>query len=238
MAYGYRSNYGRRRYRRSNRKYSKSKSRALARPKSGLERVAQSVGNLWKGYKRIKSLINVEWKKHDAAATGVSITENPLIIPLTLIAEGDDYDSRDGKSILAKSLTMNCVITHNASGNDEQVIRFVVIRDNDSREAAPTAADIVQSWNSLYIVDGSKHMKRFQIIADDEFRVGATASPYASIYHYKKYFKLNHHITFDDTTAAQDAAQLGHLYLIHCGSQASTDYPQLDYTIRTRFIDN
>lgn len=223
------------RYRR--RGYRKRGKRVSTKPLTGLQRVASTVGKLWRGYKNIKRLVNVEWKLHDyQSSTGVLSTG--FMHAISLIAEGDDYNVRDGKSILAKNLTLNMSCIHNASGDTQQIVRVMLILDKDSREAAPNVSDFVSSYNSLYAIDGSKHLKRYKILMDRKMYVGASTDSFPSILERKYFFELNHHITFDDTTANQDAAQLGHLYVLTIGSQLTNNYPTLAFTARLRFIDN
>lgn len=237
MAYGYysrrRRSYGRRRrYRRR---------APMSRSVSGITRVANSLSKLWTGYKRLKGLINVEWKQHTYNSGSVSILETGSVAPLTLIAEGDDNTTRDGKSILAKKVNVQLTILHGgASGYDEQYARFILVHDKDSREAAPSITDILPSaaWTDRYVSDGSKSMKRFQILSDKTVKLGKPSNGMSGFKQIHFNHTLNHHITYDDTTATQNAAEQGHLYLLYTGSQATDNYPTVTIDSRMRFIDN
>ena len=68
----------------------------------------------WAAVKYLKSVINVEKKKHDTSSSG-SISSAGGIQLLSNIAQGDTDQTRDGNSIKMQSMLLRATFTLNAS---------------------------------------------------------------------------------------------------------------------------
>lgn len=183
----------------------------------------------------VKSIINAEKKlKENSFATTQGTT--PTVLACSGIAQGDDYNGREGRSVLAKSIQIHGFHTMNISAATT-VIRYILFQDLDnSAGTIPTATQLMGSATpSTYELRNPDPImrKRFKVLADklycqDQYGKGITSK--IDIFH-----KLNHHIKFSGTAATSYGQ--GHVYLMFWSSD-NTNQPTVNLNSRLRYYDN
>jgi hypothetical protein len=83
----------------------------------------------------LKSVVNVEYKSLDT-----SLVKNPdnvtgTVDNLCLIAQGDDYNNRNGRSIRLKSLQIKGTIESGTTSAN--VVRVLIVKTLENQSAAP-----------------------------------------------------------------------------------------------------
>lgn len=180
----------------------------------------------------LKRLINVEHKVSTVSLPSSPATAGASTV-VNSIAEGGDWNERNGRSIKAVSLRVfgNCSLNAAASKN---LYRIMVIRDNHIQSGSlvsglPYLTSV--SVNAIKNLDPTI-LKRYTILMDKTYNLEAGGK---SSYHIDKYFKLNHHIKFDGATAS-DYGQ-GTLFVMTI-TDAATNLPIQNMQAQLRYIDN
>lgn len=181
-----------------------------------------------------KSLLNVEKKTHDDERSG-TIGSGGAIYSLTDIQQGDDYDTRDGRSIKIISMENRSTFTINAAATNTYVraIYFVDKNLQDSGTLAGVtdvldAADVNSFRNPDPVM-----MSRFKILSDRIY--GMSNSGSNEVRTSKFYKKMQHHVKFSGIAAA-DSAQ-GTICLLLISSEV-TNVPTISAYTRFRYVDN
>lgn len=195
--------------------------------------------NAWRGMKYIKGLINVEKKFFDVSAYTQVPTSTPSIVNLSNIAEGNDYNQRDGNSILLQSLQWRMNLAANASAT-RNFLRIIIFRDNDQRGTDPAPGDLLETTaGDSALVSPLLHYvnQRFSILSDKCYTLNLNGdSGFKMIKKYMK-FPPGTHIKYQNTTGADASNWEGALYALFVSDQA-TNGPSIDYFFRLRFTDN
>lgn len=228
---------GKRRYRRKTSWYNKRYS------------ALQLAGKAWKGLKYVKSLINVERKFFDVQQNTDNILVTGTVYNLSNIAQGNDYNNRDGNSILLQSLLLRWTLAASSTDPAGDVVRLIIFQDNDQRGTDPTPANLLEDVSSgLYAINSPLlHTvnRRFNVLMDKRIATGAyqtTATQAVSTTGHglyilgKKYLKFkNNHIKYTSTAGADASNYEGSLYLLTiCRNQTTT----IGFHSRIRFTDN
>lgn len=179
-----------------------------------------------------RALLNVEFKSHDTSQTSLP-TATAVVYPLSDIAIGDDFSNRDGRSIRAKSLLLQCRAIQHASAT-KTTVRYVVVQDKENTPGADPA------WLDIYdtsSVDAFRDIQqqeghRFKILMDKVVNFTSTGN---GLVFFKKYFKLDHHIKYDGTSGGSSSR--GSLWLMTVSNEP-TNTPTTVIKSRLRFIDN
>jgi hypothetical protein len=188
----------------------------------------------WQGVKLISKLINVEEKLFDVNASG-GIANTGAIFNLSNIAQGTDYNNRDGDSLLTQRLDFSMIITNSTAlaSTGNAFIRLIIFRDNDQLGADPTVANVLQS--AVVTSPLTFYTERRFDVLDD--RLYAMNNNGASALQYRLSLNLNKHIYFQNTTGADASNFEGALFLLALSDQA-TNTPTISYYSRLAFTDN
>lgn len=189
----------------------------------------------YKGVKYLKSIVNVEFKKHDSQATNTPSTSG-VISSLAAIAQGDTDQTRSGNSILAKSLYLQYTIKQHASAS-ETFCRLVVFMDKQQiSDTAPSIGDILDSTFSsqywLAPLNNEFGVGRFKVLADRRFAFSGNGK---EAHIGKLYLKLKNHIRYNGSTVSD--IQKNGIYLLWVSSEA-TNTPSVEHVARLTFTDN
>jgi hypothetical protein len=225
-------------YGRKKRMYRPKKSRR--RGGSSWRKYGAAAGSLaykaYKGVKYIKSLINVEKKFHDVSdATTYGTT--PAVISLTNIAQGNDFNNRDGNSILLQSLQLKADIKHDMNKQGCDNIRVILFQDNDQRGTDPAAGDLLEtgsgfSWLNAFVSHNAG--SRFNILYDRKIKV-SDQDQTKSIKLIRKFY--SNHVKYTGTTAADSSTYKGALFMLVVSDENTTP-PAMSWGVRVRFTDN
>lgn len=211
------------------------------------------VGNFVKGYrkrynvykpaaeqlisdvKRLKSLINVELKAAETASTSATVTDTATIVNLSLVAQGDDYNNRQGRSLKAHDLQINATASGHPSSTIT-VLRCIIFKTNQNQSAAPAVGDILKDASDVHSqYEMSDNQRSFVILSDRKFLLVTGADSQLQNLNYKK--SLSHHIMYSGTAATEASTGSGAVYMLLL-SDRSTNSPTVEYSARMRFIDN
>lgn len=157
MPYRRRTNYRRRPYRRN---YQRKGRLATARkmtgtePKSTVDKIAQGVGTvatIAKTVSGIVSMINVEDKFVDTAISAAVTNAAPYAVTLNAIAQGSDYNQRNGNKVLDKCLQCNLRVFLDASATAlaTQMMRIVILIDKKPQIGALTFGTVYTPSTSV-----------------------------------------------------------------------------------------
>lgn len=223
------SNNSRRRtsYRRYNRR---SQSTSLL---SQAQQTALLARRAWAGLKYLRTLVNVEHKKYDAQHTATVGTSPTSIFDPTAIAQGDTDQSRNGNSILCKSLYVKGSVSLHASATATQV-RILVSRDKQQvSDTAPSFTDIIDPTfsDNIHAPLNNETVGRFQILADFVITVDSNTP----VKEFKIYRKMLAHMRFNGVASTD--IQKGGIY-VSAVSNDQTNQPTVLASGRLVFVDN
>lgn len=217
-------------------KYFKKKSRTYGRrnKKPWYARRYSAVelaGKAWSGVKMLKGLVNVEKHYFDTTDSG-SLSNAGSVTLLSGIAQGDDVNSRNGNSVLAKTLLMRYHYERAASNTAlVNYVRMMIIKDLENTGSAPTVTDVLASAdvNSPLNVD---HTSRYQVIRDKlyAFSTNGTEGKIG-----KEFIKINDHLKF--TGSAGSNVYKNALYCLLITDQ-SANPPGYAWQARLGYYDN
>jgi len=183
----------------------------------------------------VKKLVNVEYKSHKATINSSPDT-SAGIGSITGIAQGDDFNSRDGRKIRLKSLRLKGSLAINASATASSV-RVLVFRDNNGSTTVPTVTDIFPSaasfTNNLNRNDDPQSNSRFTVLYDRYFNMTKDNNNRITVP--DRYIPLDMHVYFTGTGTGDEGK--GNLFII-TGSNEATNKPVLQLDIIIKFIDN
>jgi len=213
-----------RRYRRRYRKY---------RKQPGIVKMARIAYN---GYRVLKSMVNSEKKVFETGLSSVVTSTTGSITSLTDIAQGDDYQNREGRSILMNSLETRLTFTINASAT-ETFVRCLWVLDTmgqDSGSSPPTIAGQILITNAYNTLRSSNpvYMKRFVILKDELLKLDQVNNPTVVCHQFRK---MHHHVKYNGTAAADSAE--GTIWFV-CLSNEATNVPAINGISRIRYYDN
>lgn len=181
-----------------------------------------------------------ELKTIDVTAFAAFATAGAVAL-LNGVATGSDYNTRVGRKIRMKSLLFKFSPYINAAVPNGDVIRVMIVYDNQSNAAAPTVANILQQaqWDSPINLD---NRDRFKVIVDkflpiDAFNYAAGAITTGSFTPatINEYRKLNMDSQFSGTGATIASINTGSVYLLTISQNGSgVGYY---YNSRIRFLD-
>ena len=191
--------------------------------------------------KMLTALVNAEKQFYD-----VSGIVNPVGVPvgqyLTGVPEGDDSQTRAGRSIRVKELDVRMHFYSAAAATNSVAVRVLVVKDMQPQGANPTLAQILQGGGGgAASVDGQPVLDtrqgRFTWLYDETFTLGTLAG--GNDTHLSRVnLKLDHHIQYIDATGATTGAGSGSLYLFVFTDGVAGNTATGSYYSRIRFYDN
>lgn len=188
--------------------------------------------------KQLKGLINVEKKFFDVNASGTQ-SSTATLINLSNIGQGDDYNQRNGNSILVQSIQGRFNLTMNDAAGTTQ-FRCIIFRDNDQRGTDPAVSDLLEvTSNPGYFTSPLLHYvnKRFTILKDYNLMLDKSKALTKAWKYYIPFSSGKYHIKYQSTAAADGSNWEGALYMIVFSDQ-TTNLPTFTYHHRIRFTDN
>jgi len=163
--------------------------------------------------KMLTAMVNSEKQFYDVGGT-----VNPVVTPtaqyLNGIAEGDDTQGRQGRTIRAQELQIRMHFYADATATASQVVRVIVVKDNDPRGVVPTIGLLFQG--GTVAVDGfpvlDNYQGRFKWLFDETFTLSVvTGGSDAKVVVVNQ--KLDHHINFTGSTGTTASSGQGALFL-------------------------
>lgn len=191
--------------------------------------IKSSGQNIWKELMALKKLINVEKKFIDTGVIAVNPSNTGTNTILTNIAQGADYNQRNGNSIKLSSTYLKLIFANNPT-SAATFLRVMMFIDNDNIGSAPAVTDVLEAAS---VVSPLNHTngKRFKILSDKTL-CASLQGP--DIVKYNQYKMLSNHVKYSNATTG---SREGQLYILLISDQ-SVNTPSVSYFVRSRFIDN
>lgn len=186
---------------------------------------------------RVASMVNAE-KFHFDALNNITITAAAQIFPLQLIPEGDDTQTRTGRSIKLAGLDIKWLFLSAVAATGDVNARVMFFIDWWSNGAIPVVTDLLVSGvtTSFRQVD-TVSSKRFQVIYDKVF----TLTPYGgnrSAFQLNRFMHLKHHLKYINTTGVQAATGSGQVYALILADSVATNAATALLQTRSFYYDN
>lgn len=184
--------------------------------------------------KRLKRLVNVEFKHIDAASSAT--TANPSgglgPIPLSPISIGDTNVTRDGNSVKAQYLSVRCSAEINQTTAEDVNLRYVLVKASFGENITPILSDILDDGTAFQDFRNVNQSLGYKILWDKTVSLSA-AGKAKSLVQFNG--KLSHHLKFDGSAGTDHT--YGQLWLFTF-DDATTNHPTLIVQSRMRFTDN
>lgn len=192
----------------------------------------------------IKNLLNVEAKYHDTVDTSQALDAAGQLILLNGLVPGDGATTRDGQSVKGTYLHIVGDLTLNTN-LVQDMVRLVIVLDKQPNAAATTWATIYDgtasaAYNALRNINNGD---RFKVLYDKTFALSQNGQAGK---HFSIYIPLNKRLSkyyqktkFNAGTAGTIADITSNaLYFGFVGESQATNFSDIAYTARYRFIDN
>lgn len=158
---------------------------------------------------------------------------NPVIEPLSQIAQGDDISQREGLAIKTKYHLLRYNVVHN---NNVQSLLSRVIVFYDTRQVpatVPTPAEVVLVPNNVRTPLNPSYSGRFKVIHDQMYWTNSLAYTMRDC---KNYYNLQIPIRF--TGSGPTTLCLNGLYIMYLSEGGAGDTASLTYMSTLGFYDN
>ena len=180
----------------------------------------------------------------DPATLGTNVGSAGQVNLLNGVVAGTDYNQRIGRKTLIKSLLIRYTINPVAStvNPNGDVVRVMVIYDNQTNGALPSVSDVLQSA-FFQAPMNLNNRDRFKVIYDKfhpmaafAYSAGAltTGSPITK--NVTKYKKCSLDCIFSGTTAAVGSIATGGIYVLTISMTNAVS--NINFDCRIRFIDS
>jgi len=183
-----------------------------------------------------------ELKTIDTTATNANPTATGSVVLLNGVATGDDYNTRDGRKILMKSILLRLFlkpdVTQSAPTGD--ILRVMLVYDKQTNAAALTAAMVLQTatYASPNLLDNRERFKvlldKYLVIGADVYTAGALVQGAPLSRCLTSYKTLNLETTYNGTGATVGAINTGSVYLVML---TRSEVSSVDYYARVRFTE-
>lgn len=185
-----------------------------------------------KQIKQIKKTLTPERKVFDINQDYTADNVDWYVLPVSLMAEGTEYDTRVGRKIKAKSLFIRgqWKINPGATASTARMIAFI---DRASNGQVPDPSAVMQVNRDLQSpLDYDNAGTRFIVILDKTFDLSINGTRVRS---FKFYRKLWQTVTFngEENTAAQ--LTTGHVYLMWLSNETGAADKRMELNLASRF---
>lgn len=194
---------------------------------------ARQIAGLARDVYGLRQMVNTEYKYVDHVAT-ITPSTTATLLALNDMSQGDTGTTRDGQSILMKSVYLQFTSTINASGV-ATYLRCMIFIDAQPNSSIATAATLLLNPTDVTspLLLGSGN--RYRVIYDSRITLTAAGSQGAMRKFYKK---LNFHTKYNTGNAGTIADIVTNSLVLLFMSNESTNTPSVSYSARVRFIDN
>lgn len=181
------------------------------------------------GVRAIRGIVNSEKKYIDTGIVN-SVNSSGAVLALTAIAQGDTNTTRNGNSILCKSVQLRGHVAFDVSTTRNISYRLFLVHDTQQvSDSSPTYSDIFSGGSQPVL--NLNHVGRFTILKSWSF-----APSEQTQFLIDEWINLgNHHVRYNGT--ANTDIQKGGLYLVHVSNLTAT-LPNLVAQARVPFYDN
>lgn len=188
---------------------------------------------LWNDVKKLKGLINVEFKSHDVNAS-TDVNTSGIRVGLTELQKGDDSTNRDGRQVRWKSIQATLKYNWDTSATAATKLMNAIVIDTSPNGTLPTIADIYTDFSMG--IRNLAYRKRFIVLKS---WITLVNSDYPEKMK-RIYKKIDMKTVYNSGNAGTIADIESNAIFFLCQSDEPTAglEPRLDYYFRLRFIDN
>jgi len=189
--------------------------------------------------------IPVEKKVIETAVQSTGLVNTGVITLLNGVAQGDDFDSREGRQITVKSVQVRgyfdkLVYTDQAAAH----CRMLIIMDQQTNGAAPTMADILQDADEPLSFMNLNNRERFKVLADVHTVLGAqnatggfALTTQGDNAWFDIYKRVSFNTTFGGTAATVASIQKNAIFAVLLSDDAVNTISRCNWIARVRFTD-
>jgi len=182
---------------------------------------------------RVKSLMNVEFKKIDVNHTAAVPSTTWSTVLLNGIAQGDDYDMRNGRSVKCTSINVNgFLLKHNSAA--QTIIRIALVYMPRTDLVNPTTSQIFAVDNSTVSKYNINYAGYAKVLYDRTIMLDGANKTMSKLSIRRK---LYGHMRFIGTDATVGSIERGGLFLLYMSNEG-TNTPTFNYQSRFRYVDN
>lgn len=183
------------------------------------------------GLRIATSVFNVEEKVLDTM-NNTNYTSTGTVENLSFMAQGSNYNQRDGLSVRARNLVINYYAVFNSLGSGTQTVRVILFQDLEYQGTPPGPTNVIELASVVapylhYVGD------RFRVLAD-QAEIITSAKP--GTYH-RIVCPVDSHITYKGPTSASADGWNGQLFALIISDQAA-NAPTVNWYARLDFVDN
>jgi len=220
--------------------YRKNNRRQYRRARKPMTRGAiygRAASQLYSDVKKLKNLINVEFKWHDVHAAHDMHTTG-VITPLNFINQGDGSQLRDGDQFRIKSIEIDGRVKLDPVGGPA-VCRYLLVIDTDPGGVSFNISDLLHTSAGSPVTSAARNLdnrNRFVILKDFRTTVQPNGREVVPIKYYRK---LDLKTLFNNATASFSSLKNHGLYLVTFSDIGSgSNPPDIDVNCRVRYVDN
>lgn len=185
-----------------------------------------------KKIKQLEKELKPETKVLDTDADLYADNTGWYVIPLSLMAEGTEYNTRVGRKIRAKSVFIRGQVKINP-GATSSTIRMLVFWDRASGGAVPNPSDVMQTNNDLQSpLDVDNAGTRFVVVADRTWDLSINGDRVKS---FKIFRKLRQTVTFNGSSNTSGALNNGQVYMMFFSNETSAADKRAEINFWSRF---
>lgn len=192
--------------------------------------------------RRVKELIS---NADEAKYIDTPITEdgayaaNSTVHCLTLSAQGDAVNQRNGNTIKLQSIQIQGRIQQDADSARSTMCRILLVEAKDCDGALIDVTNVLTQDLPFQSLRNYLYMNDYKVHFDSQFILELTAitannDQNKRVFKYYKKFKKPIHTTYDDTTAVIASAERNHLFLIFMCDATVGIAPQ--FSLLTRVV--
>jgi len=179
--------------------------------------------------------LNEEIKRFDVSHSDAT-DWNGSVFGLSQIAEGNDYNNRDGLSIKTEAIEARL---SSYRGSFDASTRFIIFTDLENQGAAPTPGDVLENVNfgtQLAILAPFNHTntERFVVLYDTTVVVDLNES----VIQLKARLPLSMHIRYGASAGAAASGREGQLWILRISDLPAMTAPTMAYHNRIQYFDN
>jgi len=198
--------------------------------------------------RRIKKLEHTQELKYVDYVDTTAITTTGVVIPLSILAQGDDADDRIGEQVTAKYMNMKFRLTKSVASANVNIVRVLVFWDLQTNGVGPiqftSTSPNTGLLDNLTITDrllsppNYRAKERYKILYDKVFIDNAQSSAMTEAKFIRRNFKLGGaKIKYSDSNGNTASLVSRSLWFMILGNTASTTETAPGNSFRFYFTD-
>lgn len=193
-----------------------------------------SMAQLYRTVNHMKNMINCEKKYVDATTSSVVPSSGTYAFFCNGLAEGDDYNARNGRSILMDSLHLRWSAKVNSSATNT-LLRIIVVADKKPDVGTPSYTDVMGGASTIAQIDKEAVGDRYVILRNKLLSLNPGANPARTGDIFISLKGI--HQKFDNTSSGSTDLESNGIWVFATADEA-TNTPTLSINSRFSYYDN